>query len=139
MNLPIGSIILWYQGEIPADWRLCDGLNGTPDLRGYFIKGATNAEDLLTEGGVSDHVHTTPETEESPAHTHSVSRTSLKTSKRSSTVGDTSNTNLSYGDHTHTYSGTTSSGGDHSHTASDANSASNLPPFIRLYYIMKVT
>lgn len=41
--VPIGSIMMWcrYQGrEIPPGWALCDGSNGTPDLRGRFIVGA---------------------------------------------------------------------------------------------------
>lgn len=39
--LPIGTI-LPYVGDlnkIPHDWALCDGSNGTPDLRGRFLEG----------------------------------------------------------------------------------------------------
>ena len=39
--IPRGVIVAWH-GEvdsIPKGWALCDGKNGTPDLRGRFIKG----------------------------------------------------------------------------------------------------
>lgn len=40
--LPAGAIIMWSGtvASIPAGWQLCDGTNGTPDLRGMFIVGA---------------------------------------------------------------------------------------------------
>lgn len=39
--LPIGAI-LPFAGDkknIPRGWRICDGSNGTPDLRGRFLEG----------------------------------------------------------------------------------------------------
>lgn len=41
-TIPIGGIIAWSGAEedIPADWALCDGNNGTPDLRDRFLVGA---------------------------------------------------------------------------------------------------
>ena len=41
-TIPVGGIIMWSgsTGTIPADWALCDGSNGTPDLRGKFVLGA---------------------------------------------------------------------------------------------------
>ena len=40
---PIGGIIMWsgQVSNIPSGWKLCDGNNGTPDLRGRFIVGAS--------------------------------------------------------------------------------------------------
>ena len=40
--LPRGIITAWSgaYNQIPAGWLLCDGSNGTPDLRGRFIFGA---------------------------------------------------------------------------------------------------
>jgi hypothetical protein len=37
--IPLRGIILWADGmnTIPAGWALCDGSNGTPDLRSYFL------------------------------------------------------------------------------------------------------
>lgn len=39
--LPKGSIIAWNGKTPPKGWALCDGKNGTPDLRGRFIRMAT--------------------------------------------------------------------------------------------------
>lgn len=40
--VPIGCIVLWSGtiASIPSSWRLCDGTNGTPDLRDKFVIGA---------------------------------------------------------------------------------------------------
>lgn len=40
--MPQGSIILWsgFISNIPTGFQLCDGTNGTPDLRNRFIVGA---------------------------------------------------------------------------------------------------
>lgn len=39
-----GLICIWCGAivDIPAGWQLCDGTNGTPDLRDKFIIGAGN-------------------------------------------------------------------------------------------------
>lgn len=37
-----GIIFLWYGviADIPQGWALCDGKNGTPNLRNFFVFGA---------------------------------------------------------------------------------------------------
>jgi len=42
-SIPIGGIIMWSGriSTIPTNWRLCNGSNGTPDLRNKFIIGAS--------------------------------------------------------------------------------------------------
>eukprot|EP01084_Bolivina_argentea_P067091 122273_1 len=39
--LPDGIVIMWHGliGDIPVGWSLCDGTNGTPDLRDKFVIG----------------------------------------------------------------------------------------------------
>ncbi|WP_440030226.1 shufflon system plasmid conjugative transfer pilus tip adhesin PilV [Chromobacterium amazonense] len=36
-NLPVGTIVMWQQKQIPENWALCDGRNGTPNLMGRFV------------------------------------------------------------------------------------------------------
>jgi hypothetical protein len=42
-GIPLGGIIMWSGAisEIPSGWALCNGLNGTPDLRNRFIVGSS--------------------------------------------------------------------------------------------------
>src|SRR5262245_14075787 len=42
--LPSGVIVMWSGtiATIPSGWFLCDGTNGTPDLRDKFVVGATS-------------------------------------------------------------------------------------------------
>lgn len=60
----IGVIQLWSgsAGSIPPGWVLCDGNNGTLDLRDRFIRGAGGTDTPGTTGGTSGHTHnfTTP-------------------------------------------------------------------------------
>ena len=54
-SIPVGGIIMWSgrSGSIPDGWALCDGSNGTPDLRGKFIMGKSAASESDGTGGSS--------------------------------------------------------------------------------------
>ena len=54
-----GGIILWSGAviDIPTGYQLCDGTNGTPDLRGQFVIGAGGAYAVAANGGASTHFH----------------------------------------------------------------------------------
>lgn len=54
-HIPIGGIIMWSGavGAIPADWSLCDGTAGTPDLTDRFVVGAGAAYAVGAVGGAS--------------------------------------------------------------------------------------
>jgi hypothetical protein len=59
--LPKYGYIMPFAGpasKIPAGWVLCNGLNGTPDLRGRLIAGNPNVSPGSTFGSLS-HSHTT--------------------------------------------------------------------------------
>lgn len=63
------GIIMWSGSiaNIPTGWYLCDGSNGTPDLRGKFVLGAGGAYSVNATGGEETHVLTESEM---PSHTH---------------------------------------------------------------------
>lgn len=44
---PAGAIVVWsgLLADIPSGWVLCDGTNGTPDLRDQFIRGAAPGQE----------------------------------------------------------------------------------------------
>lgn len=54
-----GVITAWSGGlgNIPPGWALCDGTNGTPDLRDKFIPGSGPTFSTGDEGGASPHDH----------------------------------------------------------------------------------
>lgn len=74
-GVPLGAILMWagLAEDIPESWALCDGNNGTPDLRNRFIVGAqdglvgTYAPNTI--GGSTTHTHTSS-SELSGAHAH---------------------------------------------------------------------
>lgn len=126
--IPSGVIVMWSGAiaNIPAGWALCDGTNGTPDLRDRFIVGAkqddggvakTNVKgSLMKVGGEHEHTLTTVEM---PAHTHTESgHGSYGSQARDDPIGCQQTTQ------------TGSTGGDQPHE--------NCPPFYALAYIMKL-
>jgi hypothetical protein len=53
--LPVGAILMWYGslGGLPAGWQNCDGTNGSPDMRGFFPRGAGGSLALGATGGAA--------------------------------------------------------------------------------------
>lgn len=58
--LPSGTILLWSGSiaSIPGGFVLCDGNNGTPDLRDRFVVGAGLVYSVDDTGGTLTHNHT---------------------------------------------------------------------------------
>lgn len=61
--MPVGSILA-YAGALPppAGWKVCDGTEGTPDLRDRFLRGAeaagaTGGSDTASHSHSIDHDH----------------------------------------------------------------------------------
>lgn len=55
-----GMILLWSGAivDIPNGWQLCNGTNGTPDLRNLFVVGAGDTYNPGDTGGTPGHDHT---------------------------------------------------------------------------------
>lgn len=75
-GMPSGVIVMWSgaANAIPAGWLLCNGSNGTPDLRNRFIVGAGSFYGVGATGG-SEAVTLT--VEQMPYHAHSQQLESL--------------------------------------------------------------
>jgi microcystin-dependent protein len=93
-HVPSFVIVMWYGTAltVPTGWAICDGTNGTPDLRDRFVVGVGTSYALSATGGRSTVTLTGTEL---PAHTHT-------------------GTTAAGGSHTHT--GSTNAGdGSHRH------------------------
>jgi microcystin-dependent protein len=101
--LPAGAIILWEGTTPPEGWALCDGTNGTPDLKGRFVMGSSNVNNY--EYGGNDTVSITEAN--IPAHNHSVVLNNQNSSHAH--TGTTNSSNASHSGHSIT------SDGNHAH------------------------
>lgn len=111
---PIGMITLWAGAivDIPDDWALCDGNNGTPDLRERFVIGAGGALAPGATGGGTTHTHTGT----TAGHFHTLPP-GVALQGGNSFLRDTSLANDTF----------------------TTNAASSLPPYYALAFIMKVS
>ena len=136
-GIPTGGIILWSGsvGAIPTGWALCNGSNGTPDLRSRFVIGAGSAYNVAATGGSADSVvplHSHSVTDPGHAHTVTQGATVSGTTPRQRirVLSDTATTGVSDPTNTNTTGITVNSSGQ---SGIDAN----LPPYYALAYIMK--
>lgn len=144
-GVPSGVIVMWKGtiSTIPSGWALCNGANGTPDLRNRFIIAAsvdsggvattTVTGSSTSTGGtkdavVVDHTHTLND----PGHTHSYGPSNRTTISGSTGLlwsgsGAAGVTNTALALTSITVNNTGVSGTN-----------ANLPPYFALAYIMKL-
>ena len=101
--MPIGIIVMWNStaASIPMGWQLCDGSNGTPNLRGQFVVGAGGTYNVGDTGGAAS---VTLDTTQMPIHTHGLSGTLQTTG-----AGGHNHSIIDPG-HTHSYTATLQGG-----------------------------
>ena len=140
--IPSGIICLWSGSvdNIPDGWALCNGENGTEDLRDKFVVGAGNSYAVNATGGSASQAvnlsgstgATTLSVNQMPSHTHTW--------------------NESYGREDGSYTGyaapgrsgrtkeTSATGGSqsHAHSLSGSVTVSTLPPYYAKCYIQKL-
>jgi hypothetical protein len=139
-DFPIGGIIAWTgsAASIPSGWQICDGTNGTKDLRGSFVYGASVDGDVGVSGGALTHTHTAGAVASGGSHLHSVSLTSGVASGAASNSTITGSGYVA-ANHTHGISGNTASNGAHTHTPGTIDAASSLPPYVKVYFIQRMS
>lgn len=142
-TVPSGMILLWSGsiGSIPAGYLLCDGTNGTPDLRNRFIVGSGSTYAVNATGGSADaivvsHTHTATSTVTDPGHTHTVSVANQGSQNGTASGGGSIPTTA--GSTLTTASNTTGITVATTNTsAGTSGTNANLPPYYSLAYIMK--
>lgn len=153
-GVPVGVIAMWggLVSAIPAGWALCNGTNGTPDLRDRFIRGAAAGADPGATGGAAAHVHadhtgvvnhTHAVNVTDPGHSHLTQRYPTATGGSSGFTIDTSMSGT-LADNTlpvkTAMSGVTAASDNPAGglAALTHDSVSSLPPYYALAYIQKV-
>jgi hypothetical protein len=137
--IPSGGIILWSgsTGSVPAGWFLCDGTNGTPNLRNSFIIGAGDTYAVNATGGTADavvitHTHTATSVVTDPGHVHtqigSAPGLAAMSSVGSAAIANSTNTGSAV-------TGITVATTNANTGVSGTNA--NLPPYYALAYIQK--
>jgi hypothetical protein len=168
-SFPTGGIILWSGSvaSIPSGWALCNGSNGTPDLRNRFVVGAGSTYAVDATGGsttttatgsISGSTAGTALTEaQMPKHYHQMLGPSSISAPQNGGVGSTgvygggTPDDGAYGYGTWSTGGNaasgststgTSNGDSHTHGAGTlaftGNAVTSLPPYYALAYIMKL-
>lgn len=126
-----GIICMWAGSvaSIPSGWQLCNGTNGTPDLRDRFIMGAGSTYNPGDTGGISTHTHT------ENAHMHLVDPPNTTTTGSNYAASVTPGLSGAAWDHTHNVN---IASFDSSYGSSTINNTTTLPPYYALCYIMKL-
>lgn len=126
--------------SIPNGWLLCDGTNGTPDMRGYYLKVTSTTGDIGGTGGSNTHTHA------SQNHTHTASGTHTHTQTLTHTAGRDRDGSVTYAwidslingqvYHDVTTSAVTAT---YANASTSASSSNNEPEYRTVAFIMSVS
>ena len=115
-QVPVGTIVMFNSNFAPAGWAICDGTNGTPDLRNRFIVSSDGTGfDLDETGGFRnavtvDHTHDITTNNNTTAHTHNENFQADFITLNHNHAVSVDNVNAS-----HNHNGSASNGGSHTH------------------------
>jgi hypothetical protein len=132
MAFPPGTIMMWWDSGstnetgVPPGWILCNGQNGTPDLRNRFPLGWNAATDgtrpMDSKGGAET---VTLSIQQMPSHNHTIQAMI----RQGSNVCDNGNTRSPPDTWNWATRNVDNAGGGQPHE--------NMPPFMVIKYIMK--
>jgi len=150
-NAFVAGMIMMWSGSIatiPSGWYLCNGSNGTPDLRNKFVIGAfqdnagvanttITGSNTLT-GGSKDSIlvsHTHTATVTDPGHSHSTTPSTQFLRATSGSNGSNSGSN--WRNDTLVVNSATTGITVSNSTEGSSGTDANLPPYYALAFIMK--
>jgi hypothetical protein len=131
-------IIGLYLGDLASLDPLltvCNGSNGTPDMRGWFARDR-GSDSVNSTGGTPNHAHTTPNHSHSiPSHSHGTNvLASTNTQFRRPTFGDLGNSPTTNHDHTSGNTGATAPGIG-SASSGNTDSVDTTPPYREVHFV----
>jgi microcystin-dependent protein len=129
---PVGAIVIWSgsANRIPDGWKLCDGDNGTPDLRGRFVVGYDDRDsDYNTPGRTGGEKTHTLNLDQLPSHSHNTPVSIWGYHLTRDSLWEFLAPSSYYTDHQTTIP---------SYSAGGGQAHENRPPYYTLCYIMRV-
>lgn len=150
-SVPVGTIVMWYKGAIPAGWVKCDGSNSTPDIQNRMVIGrngtyvTTGGSSTVTLGannipvhshamtwvsGEGNHTHTLSHRDDQGTENNNAELTRHSTTRTAATRGTRA------ADWVHSHSFTTPL--DCGVTPGEQTPVNIMPRYFPLIYIMKV-
>lgn len=131
-SIPSGVVVSWYgdKANVPSGWAICDGTNGTPDLRDRFIVGAGNSYSLKATGGANT-VSLTANQNGPHSHSGTASSSQQVLVPGGTLLGSRGDNNIEARWGTVDITLTTGSSGK-------GAAHENRPPYYALYFIMKL-
>lgn len=107
-NMSRGMILMWSGSisSIPTGWALCNGLNGTPDLRDRFIIGASMDDNGTSNTSITGSNTKTGGSKDAIAVSHTHTQAAHSHTQAAHT----------HGDQGHAHSAWTDGQGNHAHT-----------------------
>lgn len=136
-RLPIGTMLMWWgkAASVPTGWAICNGDNGTPDLRGLAIIGAASDDEAGSKigaekwsgGTTGGHALTV---DEIPEHSHTINHTTYYLK------GDGSGPAWTTGNGQTITTNAVGGGKEHSHSLPEIDL---YQPSMRLWVIMRIS
>lgn len=123
--VPLGGILAWTKETVPYGWAVCDGQNGTPDLRGLFVMGASDTHPPESTGGQAV---VELSANQMPRHTHAYGTKITTLDALTSTVSE----------YWPLPTGAAVKGATEDAPRPDGEAHENRPPYFAVYYIMRV-
>ena len=129
--IPPGLVMAYYYTGSPmplppSGWAICNGLNGTPDLRGRFILGFTgDSNPTRPLNSISGEENVTLTEAQLPSHTHGAFSYQFGSIDRGNFGSNTQVVNSTLQSNYNVYTGSN-------------RPHNNMPPYYVLYYIMKL-
>ena len=122
-------------GVVRNDWHICDGTNGTPDLRERFIRGASNTYPSGSIGGAeyTEHQHQIPIGFDAEKNFYTITDSNYNT-----VFGSGISIANFYNSGSNVYANINIKNDNARIAFSSATKLSTIPPFYALSYIMKL-